>query len=816
MKKILLVLLVLAMATSAGATWHNRASAGSFTVGVGGDFQDLPMAADSTKDINNYLTGNVTLTVISPLTQSRQALFNQTLWGYDYKILNPNHYTDTLTTGDVYGIYAAVGYYLQSNYGHFIVDGLNCLQQGSPTSAGYSILSAYTASSERDTIIFKNCILDRNYKPGMCAVAYSPDQTQVVRIYNCVCKNAGNGIAAIAMNGPAPASVIENCTILRGDIGFSTGSAMTLRNCIAIGQTTSAYTTTGTLGSFVNCGSGDATGSAWNFLYLTAPQCWIDTFSTDTNALRLQDDPKYALVSDSGSSAHLADDTTDILGVKRNHGGLYSIGAYTYNPRAATLGQTAIGILDTDFFAGAALQSRWQASGSSCTTSVSAGKLQFKAGPSWTNKIIDTGYGPSQLDYWKESVIFKANNTAGAVGLCAFPYKNSTICGINAYAGNASYAYYCTQVDTTVSGPTLFQSASVNPSNIQAGDSVYMSLERSKNTITFTVINLSRAGSWTGKGEVYYGSTRTPNVASFGVSCYTGNFNIYNYCLFSQQNSLRKIAILGNSITTGYYATPEEYGFARLLQFRHPGLVDVNAGGGNRTDMVAAIKNDFGKLKSKYVLSMLCINDMLGVVPLTQIKANTQTIAAKVVAAGGVYVPLTMYAVPSYTDTITAFNNWLKATYSTTIDVASLTVPLQDGLHPNTAGHLLIANYIDGIIVSRGYTGQAVSGGDSIISVYPHSTRIDSLSTTQQRTITVKVHGPNKCTANTVVWFGSQPLNQISYTDSTVTDTLFKYPTMPNGYYRVFLTDSGWTPTVSDTLLNACKLNNPSITVTNP
>lgn len=106
---------------------------------------------------------------------------------------------------------------------------------------------------------------------------------------------------------------------------------------------------------------------------------------------------------------------------------------------------------------------------------------------------------------------------------------------------------------------------------------------------------------------------------------------------------------------------------------------------------------------------------------------------------------------------------------------------------------------------------------DSVISVYPHSTRIDSLSTTVQRTVTIKVHGPNHCTANTVVWFGPISLGQnVSYTDSTVTDTLFKYPTMPNGYYRVFMVDPSWTPTISDTLLNACKLNNPSIIVTNP
>jgi hypothetical protein len=106
---------------------------------------------------------------------------------------------------------------------------------------------------------------------------------------------------------------------------------------------------------------------------------------------------------------------------------------------------------------------------------------------------------------------------------------------------------------------------------------------------------------------------------------------------------------------------------------------------------------------------------------------------------------------------------------------------------------------------------------DSLISVYPRNSIMGPTSTVTQRTVTVKIRGPNKCTSFTTVWFGSIPLNLgISYTDSTVTDTLFKYPTMPNGTYRVFLTDHTWPDSISDTLLSASRLLNPSITVTNP
>jgi hypothetical protein len=37
-----------------------------------------------------------------------------------------------------------------------------------------------------------------------------------------------------------------------------------------------------------------------------------------------------------------------------------------------------------------------------------------------------------------------------------------------------------------------------------------------------------------------------------------------------------------------------------------------------------------------------------------------------------------------------------------------------------------------------------------------------------------------------------------------------------NGIYRVFMISPEWSPTISDTLLNAARLLNPSIIVTHP
>jgi hypothetical protein len=105
---------------------------------------------------------------------------------------------------------------------------------------------------------------------------------------------------------------------------------------------------------------------------------------------------------------------------------------------------------------------------------------------------------------------------------------------------------------------------------------------------------------------------------------------------------------------------------------------------------------------------------------------------------------------------------------------------------------------------------------DSIKSCYPNKVRIDAASTVSQRLITVKIHGSSAPTATTVLWFGGVSLGKNkSYTDTTIVDTLFKYPTMPAGYYRIFAVDPAWSDQ-SDTLLNGCQLLNPSGTIINP
>jgi hypothetical protein len=105
---------------------------------------------------------------------------------------------------------------------------------------------------------------------------------------------------------------------------------------------------------------------------------------------------------------------------------------------------------------------------------------------------------------------------------------------------------------------------------------------------------------------------------------------------------------------------------------------------------------------------------------------------------------------------------------------------------------------------------------DSVKSVYPSKLRIDQ-APVSTRMVTVKLHGVDKPTANTVIWFGGMSLGKnASYTDTSVTDTVFRYPTMVSGYYRVFSVDPSWVHQVSDTLLNGCQLLVPSGTITNP
>jgi hypothetical protein len=108
---------------------------------------------------------------------------------------------------------------------------------------------------------------------------------------------------------------------------------------------------------------------------------------------------------------------------------------------------------------------------------------------------------------------------------------------------------------------------------------------------------------------------------------------------------------------------------------------------------------------------------------------------------------------------------------------------------------------------------------DSLLSCYPKNTRIDNATSAANRLVTFRFYKPvpEPITANTILHYGIVSLGKsASNTDSTVTDTVPKYPVLLSGYYRIFATDVSWKNAASDTVLNGSRLLNPSGTVTNP
>lgn len=108
-------------------------------------------------------------------------------------------------------------------------------------------------------------------------------------------------------------------------------------------------------------------------------------------------------------------------------------------------------------------------------------------------------------------------------------------------------------------------------------------------------------------------------------------------------------------------------------------------------------------------------------------------------------------------------------------------------------------------------------GADSIYKCYPQAARVDTGASVAKRLFTAffKKTLPEALTANTVLHLGSVSLGKAaSNTDSSVTDTLSKYPTLTSGYPIIWASDAAWLNATSCTTSNTIRLLRPTLTPT--
>lgn len=172
-----------------------------------------------------------------------------------------------------------------------------------------------------------------------------------------------------------------------------------------------------------------------------------------------------------------------------------------------------------------------------------------------------------------------------------------------------------------------------------------------------------------------------------------------------------KYAFVGDSLTQGRFASTYDEGYAPVIRTSFPNdVLACGAPGARIADWtppnVAAVE----KMSPKYVVLFLGTNDLPFDDEVTA-KANYDTLANEFIAKGFKIIaigipPFNNYKVP-------LFNDLLEATYSRFVDcytpllgTGTAMAPEYDsgdGVHPNSAGHALIASTIVNAINSNGW-----------------------------------------------------------------------------------------------------------------
>ncbi|MBD6614846.1 arylesterase [Komarekiella sp. 'clone 1'] len=181
------------------------------------------------------------------------------------------------------------------------------------------------------------------------------------------------------------------------------------------------------------------------------------------------------------------------------------------------------------------------------------------------------------------------------------------------------------------------------------------------------------------------------------------NINVENVGVKQDVNNLRRgtgtqIIVFGDSITAGAGVTTEA-AYPRVLSWTL-GLPILNKGRGGDTTAtaLARLQQDVISQDPWLVIVALGGNDFLQEVPLIQTEQNLRQIVIRIQQQGAIAVILGMNVKPFNGDYEKLYERVAKDTQAYLIPdvLASLNDPryLSDRIHPNQAGHRIIANRI--------------------------------------------------------------------------------------------------------------------------
>lgn len=238
------------------------------------------------------------------------------------------------------------------------------------------------------------------------------------------------------------------------------------------------------------------------------------------------------------------------------------------------------------------------------------------------------------------------------------------------------------------------------------GDTIKMTFSRAFNTYTVTVENVTTPQIQTTSYSIT-GAT-DPKVGNpgckFAIYAFGGTVRVTGLIISSTSYKNIRALFVGDSITHYRSASGKTSRYADKVFEGSAYRWEVNAGGGDYTAIYTGQRVHIDSYNADYVFMMLGGNDIFYGIGASTYQANYTTIRNNIVAGGQTVVHL--LATPRTGTDVTPLNTWIQATFSGDLIIDTYT-PLKgagtdlsatydsgDGVHPNDAGHALVATTI--------------------------------------------------------------------------------------------------------------------------
>jgi lysophospholipase L1-like esterase len=391
-------------------------------------------------------------------------------------------------------------------------------------------------------------------------------------------------------------------------------------------------------------------------------------------------------------------------------------GTFVQVKNNVVIGDTIVrlGQIFADNFARATLGSNYGTSGSQSISFPSSAYLQITGGLDYTNNVYRTDY--TGVNRWIDSVRFTTGTPGGATyGLIINFYDPVNYAtGIRVQFGTATGGLtniYFRHYDGTQ------LAASASPQTISAGDSLLAIVERRDNTFICTYKNLTTGATATTLTHTYStltsGAQPAPASGRMAIGSLGGTQNI-SYWSHTSNEVKYQAAVVSNSIASGgYSATTMGQSWPDIVFSSREQWARFGGAGDRSSDAI----NYIPQLRAdapRIVYYALGVNDALNSVTGATYSANVQQFLDSCEAIG--ITPILVQLPPQNTVLTKPYSDTLQAIASrrglTFIDgiydalrsgTAYAGAYSSDGIHPNDAGHKIIAGLVSAQSSAVGY-----------------------------------------------------------------------------------------------------------------